>query len=96
MLVLDGNQKNRRDVCLAKDAGSINYSGLPGHIKTGCTASPSFKSRFCRRHSVRSSTVGNSKEEGIHMYKYAQLSSDSCVYYHTCRIQFILYRGCSC
>ena len=65
MLVLDGNQKNRRDVCLAKDAGSINYSGLPGHIKTGCTASPSFKSRFCRRHSVRSSTVRNSKEEGI-------------------------------
>ena len=41
MLVLDGNLKNQRDVCLAKDAGSINYSGFPGHVKTGYTASPS-------------------------------------------------------
>ena len=38
---------NRRDICLAKDAGSISYPGLPGYIKTGCMASPAFKSRFC-------------------------------------------------
>ena len=32
--------KNRRDICLARDAGAISYPGLPGHIKTGCVASP--------------------------------------------------------
>ena len=42
--MLDGNMKNRRDVCMAKDAGSIEYPGLPGHIKSGCTASPKFNS----------------------------------------------------
>jgi len=45
--------KNRRDVCLAKDAGFIQYPGLPGHIKSGCMATPAFKSRYCSEHSVR-------------------------------------------
>ena len=54
VLVIDGNMKNRRDICLVKDAGSISYPGLPGQIKTGCTASPAFKSRFCEKHRVRS------------------------------------------
>ena len=31
VIVLDGNMKNRRDICYAKDAGSIQYPGLPGH-----------------------------------------------------------------
>ena len=52
VLVLDSSMKNRRDVCFTKDTGSIHYPGLPGHIKTGCVASPSFKSRFCRKHDV--------------------------------------------
>lgn len=54
VIVLDGNMKNRRDICFAKDAGSIQYDGLPGHIKTGCMASPAFKSRFCHQHTTRS------------------------------------------
>ncbi len=54
VIVLDGNMKNRRDICLAKDAGSIQYPGLPATIKTGCMASPAFKSRFCHQHKVRS------------------------------------------
>lgn len=45
--------KNRRDVCLAKDAGFIQYPGLPGHIKTGCMATPAFKSRYCPQHTTR-------------------------------------------
>lgn len=30
VLVVDGNMKNRRDVCKAKDAGYIEFLGLPG------------------------------------------------------------------
>ena len=54
--------KNCRDVCYAKDAGSISYPGLPGHIKTGCTASPGFKSTFCNEHNSRSCTTVDSNE----------------------------------
>lgn len=42
--------KNRRDVCFAKDAGFIEFDGLPGSIKTGCTATPAYKSRYCNTH----------------------------------------------
>lgn len=30
MLVIDGNMKNRRDVCAASEAGFTEYEGLPG------------------------------------------------------------------
>ena len=50
VIVIDGNMKNRRDVCYAKDAGFIEFSRLIGSIKTGCTATPSYKSRFCKQH----------------------------------------------
>ena len=49
-LVLDGNMKNQRDVCMAKDAGFAEFTGLPGKIKTGCTHTPAFKNRFCESH----------------------------------------------
>ena len=42
--------KNRRDVCMAKDAGYMEFQGLPGKVKTGCQASPSYKSRYCTSH----------------------------------------------
>lgn len=42
--------KNRRDVCYAKDAGFIEFNGLSGSIKTGCAATPAFKSRYCSVH----------------------------------------------
>lgn len=50
VLVIDGNSKNRRDVCYAKDAGFIQFDGLSGSIKTGCTATPTYKSRYCAKH----------------------------------------------
>ena len=43
VIVLDGNMKNRRHVCNAKDAGYIEYPGLPGRVKTGCMKSPQHK-----------------------------------------------------
>lgn len=53
MMVIDGNQKNKRSVCMATDAGFIEYPSLPGTLKTGCTKSPAFKSRFCSQHTPR-------------------------------------------
>ena len=74
VLVLDGNMKNHRDICLARDAGYIQHPGLPGHIKTGCMATPAFKSNFCNEHSVRSRLGSNSTEEGITMlYSYVRI-----------------------
>lgn len=35
-LVMDGNMKSWRDVCMAQEAGYIKYEGLEGKIKTGC------------------------------------------------------------
>ena len=42
-----------REICFAKDAGMVSYPGLPGQIKTGCTASPAYKSRYCKNHQTR-------------------------------------------
>ena len=67
VLVLDGNMKNRRDICYAKDAGFVQFPGLPGQIKTGCVASPAFKSRFCTKHDCRSLSSTNSVDKGMHM-----------------------------
>ena len=35
---------------MAKDAGYIEFDGLPGKIKTGCHASPQYKGRYCICH----------------------------------------------
>ena len=53
VLVLDGNMKNRRDVCMAPDAGYTKYEGLPGAVKTGCMNSPKLGARHCLLHKVR-------------------------------------------
>ena len=53
MLVLDGNMKNRRDVCMARDAGYTVYENLPGAVKTGCMNSPEPNSRHCKLHRIR-------------------------------------------
>lgn len=65
MLVLDGNMKNRRDICYAKDAGFVQFPGLPGQIKTGCMASPSFKSRYCIQHRHRSASITTDESTGM-------------------------------
>ena len=62
MLVLDGNMKNRRDVCFAKDAGFVEFEGLPGLIKTGCTASPAYKSQYCDLHKNHVCELSHSEE----------------------------------
>ena len=37
-------------MCHAKDAGFIQFDGLFRSIKTGCTATPAFKSQYCTQH----------------------------------------------
>ena len=59
VLILDGNVKNRREVCNAKDAGFIQFDNLPGLIKTGCTATPAFKNRYCTAHMNLACTLQN-------------------------------------
>ena len=51
--VLDGNQKNRRNVCAATQAGLIEYEGLPGSIISGCQLSPCYRSNYCFHHAPR-------------------------------------------
>ena len=57
VFVIDGNQKNRQDVCAASEAGVIEYDNLPGYIKSGCQLSPSFGSKYCFFHSPRVSSI---------------------------------------
>ena len=48
---------------MAKDAGYIQYLGLPGHIKSGYTLSPKFMSRYCQNHAQRASTLHCTQED---------------------------------
>ena len=48
--MFDGNCKNYRDVCKARDAGYVEYEGLEGVVKTGCMNTPKLQSRFCELH----------------------------------------------
>lgn len=56
---MDGNCKNRRDVCGATEAGFIECSGLIGAIKTGCQFSPMKTTKYCVHHSPRISPMSN-------------------------------------
>ena len=72
VLVIDGNMKNRRDVCAANEAGFVEYEGLPGMIKTGCQLSPVSYSKYCFEHAPRISTrtqdqLPDSREEVIRL-----------------------------
>ena len=64
--------KNRRDVCYAKDAGFIQFDGLPGSIKTGCQATPAYMSRYCDQHKAcacvcDSQQLSGTEEDGAHL-----------------------------
>ena len=56
---MDGNCKNRRDVCGATEAGYIEYPGLPQGcaIKSGCQLSPMRTSRYCVHRTPRISAM---------------------------------------
>ena len=62
IIVLDGNMKNRRHVCNARDAGYIEYPGLSGRVKTGCMMTPQYKSRYCSQHQLHSCVLDGYEE----------------------------------
>ena len=49
-LVVDGNMKNHQDVCFAKNAGYVEFKGLPGRVRSGCPNTPTHKLRYCSHH----------------------------------------------
>ena len=86
MLVIDGNMKNRRDICAATEAGFIEFEGLPGAIKTGCQLSPGYQSKYCYYHAPRVSTIGNienerNQNEGVIKFIIAQKQTRNDTYY---------------
>ena len=91
VLVIDGNMKNRRDVCLAKHAGKIQYNGLPGYVMTGCIQSPAFKSRYCKDHTERICVKGKGGDCVGMLYSYHVMLTLKCI---LCRGQrFRVCRG---
>ena len=52
VIVIDGNLKNRRDICACTSAG-LTFDGLPGKIKTGCQLTPAWHSKYCHDHAPR-------------------------------------------
>ena len=57
--------KNQRDVCYAKDAGFIEFDGLNGSIKTGCPATPDYKSRFCLDHKNQAAELRSHDDQDL-------------------------------
>ena len=57
VLVIDGNCKNRRDICAATEAGFIENGSLPGMIMTECQHTPMQNSPFCCQHAPRVSVT---------------------------------------
>ena len=86
VLVIDGNMKNRHDVCAASEAGFVEYEGLPGMIKTGCQLSPTNYSKYCYEHAPRISCrtqdqLSDSREEGVVRLITAKKETRGDVYY---------------
>lgn len=65
VLVIDGNMKNRRDVCAASEAGYTEYEGLPGVIKTGCQLSPGYQLKYCYEHAPRISPRTSGEDQTL-------------------------------
>ena len=86
VLVIDGNMKNRRDVCAASEAGFVEYEGLPGMIKTGCQLSPVNYSKYCYEHAPRISVrtqdqLPDRGEEGVVRLITAKKTTRNDVFY---------------
>lgn len=63
-LVMDGNMKNHRHVCLATNAGYTEYKGLQGKVQTGCPNTPAYKSPYCKLHKPLISTQNVEHDDG--------------------------------
>jgi len=62
VIVIDGNLKNRRDICASTSAGYLSFTGLPD-IKTGCQSTPAWQSKFCYDHAPRTCKMSDVSED---------------------------------
>ena len=94
-MVIDGNMKNRINVCAATEAGYLEYDGLEGNIKTGCPMTPLQTSRYCYHHATRVSKPDvedkctQSGEEGIVKVIMSKKATRSGVYYQVIMLYII-------
>ena len=95
MIVIDGDMKNRRNVCAATEAGYLQYDGLEGNIKTGCPMTPLQTLRYCYHHVIRVSKPDaedkytQSGEEGIVKVIMSEKETRSGVYYQVIMLYVI-------
>lgn len=75
VLVFDGNCKNYRDVCKARDAGYMEYDGLEGVVKTGCMNTPKLESRYCELHTQNVAVPQHLDLDGVYPQTTQNLSS---------------------
>ena len=85
-------KKNRRAVCAATEAGFIEYSSLPGTIKSGCQSSPRRQSKFCYNHAPRIShqlgredDADKPSEPGVVVLIAAKKQTRKDTYYQACK-----------
>lgn len=90
VLVVDGNMKNRRDVCAASEAGYVQYEDFSMVIKTGCQLMPGYSSKYCFIHAPRivcnEDSATDSSSEGIVKIITAKKETRSSLYYQVCAI----------
>ena len=94
-MVIEGNMKNRRNVCAATEAGYLEYDGLEGNIKTGCPMTPLQTSRYCYHHATHVSKPDaedkctQSGEEGVVKVIMSKKATRSGVYYQVIMLYII-------
>ena len=86
--------KNQCDVCAAAEAGFIQYTSLPGFIKTACQLSPLRSSKYCFHHAPRvgkmlhcdpemesASAHASTNQDGIVNFLIAKKTTRNTTYY---------------
>ncbi len=88
VLVLDGNQKNNRQVCAAEEAGFVECMNLPGKVKTGCMETLEQKSLFCSLHKPREVKVeaNNSTKHMVVESILRKKETRNATFYEVCAI----------
>lgn len=54
-------------MCAAEEVGFVEYSGLPGKVKTGCMETPEQRSKFCSLHKPREMKAESTDSPAKHM-----------------------------
>ena len=77
---------------MVKDAGLIEFEGLPGRIVSGCNRTPAYKSWYCNDHKERACCVTPKKqrippsqtEKAVVEMVLEKKVTRTCTYYKVC------------